>query len=165
MTGLWLVGVMGTGKTTAGRLAASDLGVPFWDTDELVEAEAGALLAEIWDREGEEGFRRREKAVIAGLAEAEGVIATGGGAVLDPDNRSAMSGGVVVWLTATPETVAGRVSAEGRPLLAGAPVARTIEALLAERTDLYEQVAGHVVETDGLDLREVAGRIARLWPK
>lgn len=164
MTTLWLVGVMGTGKTTAGRLAASALGVPFHDTDEHIEAEADATVAEIWESEGEAGFRSREKASIARLSGEVGVVATGGGAVLDAANREAMTG-IVVWLTATPETVAGRVEAGGRPLLAGRPVAETITALLRRRKRLYESVASHVVATDGRDVNTVAELIARLWPE
>lgn len=164
MTTLWLVGVMGTGKTCAGRLTAATLGLPFHDTDELIEAEAGATVAEIWGDEGETGFRTREKAVMARLSGEAGIVATGGGVVLDPANREAMTG-IVVWLTATPETVAGRVEADGRPLLDGDPVAVTIAALLHEREHLYEAVATHVVVTDGRDVSTVAELIARLWPE
>lgn len=164
MTTLWLVGVMGTGKTTAGRLTAASLGLPFRDTDELIEAEAGATVAGIWREEGEAGFRSREKAVVARLSGEVGIVATGGGVVLDPANREAMTG-TVVWLTATPETVADRVEAQGRPLLDGGSVTEKIAALLHERAHLYESVATHVVATDGRDVNTVAHLIARLWPE
>lgn len=164
MTTLWLVGVTGAGKSTAGRIAAIDLGVPFWDTDELIEADSGAPVAEIWTREGEEAFRALEAEVVARLSGAVGIVATGGGAVLDPANRAAMKG-TVIWLTASPTTVAERIDPTGRPLLAGANVAERIEALLEEREHLYEEMAGHILATDGLDVRAVADRIARLWPE
>ncbi len=164
MTAIWLVGVMGAGKTTTGRLAASLLGVPFRDTDELIESQAGMKISEIWARDGEEGFRALESAVIASLAGSDGIVATGGGAVLDPDNRRAMTG-VVVWLTASPQTVADRVDSAGRPLLAGSGVTERVATVLAEREAIYLDLATDVVATDGLDEDAVAERIARLWPK
>ena len=101
MTTLWLVGVMGAGKTTAGRMAASVLGVPFWDTDEMVESDAGASIAEIWAKDGEDAFRDLESSVVARLSGEEGIVATGGGAVLDPANREAaleLIGDLEQWL-------------------------------------------------------------------
>ena len=143
-------------------MAASVLGVPFWDTDEMVESDAGASIAEIWAKDGEDAFRDLESSVVARLSGEEGIVATGGGAVLDPANREAMSG-VVVWLTASPDTVAGRIDPAGRPLLAGAPVAVGIARLQGAREHIYERLADHTLATDGLDLRTVADRIARLW--
>ncbi len=162
MTRLWLVGAMGTGKTSAGRLAAAALGVPFWDTDEIVEATAGTTVAAIWAEEGEEGFRAREKAVVSRLSGEVGVIATGGGVVLDPANRETKTG-TVAWLKARPETVATRIESTGRPLLAGASVEESITAILREREHLYESVATDVVDTDGRDPNTVADLVARLW--
>src|SRR5690606_39805260 len=100
---IWLVGVMGVGKTSAGRLAAQRLGVPFSDTDEMVERQAGATIPAIWRVHGEEGFRALEARAVEAAAETGGVVATGGGAVLSEANRGKMTG-TVSWPSARPGT-------------------------------------------------------------
>jgi shikimate kinase len=99
-----LTGFMGTGKTAAGRVLSASLGFRFVDTDDLVRERAGMDIAVIFEREGEAGFRRREREAIASLAGREGlVIATGGGAVVDPENAAALRRlGPIVWLRARP---------------------------------------------------------------
>lgn len=163
---MWLVGMMGTGKTAAGRVAANRLGVAFADTDELVEAEAGRPIGELWESDGESVFRALERKVVGELAGLDGVVAGGGGVVLDEGNREVIRQGTVVWLSASPSALIERLGpVEGRPLLAGAvskPV-ETLSRLLEEREDLYRSLADHEIDTEDLEVDEVARRIERVW--
>ena len=111
-----LIGYRGTGKSTVGRLLADRLGLPFIDTDTLVEARAGKPIPAIFAADGEEGFHALEREVCAGLAAAQGVIATGGGAVLDPENVAALRHGARVFLLEGPpeELPAAAPPATGR---------------------------------------------------
>ena len=155
-----LVGPMGSGKSAVGALLAHRLGVALRDTDTDVEAAAGASVAQLFAAEGEEAFRRREQdAVLAALAEHDGVLALGGGAVLSAPVRAAMAAHAVVLLRASWASVGDRVARDRtRPLLAGGAQERW-EALLTARRPLYEQVATAVVDTDGLGPEEVAGAV------
>lgn len=163
MTRIWLVGMMGTGKTSAGRRAAELANAPFHDTDDLAVVRSGVTIGTLWEEEGEAAFRRLESEVIAELASAEGILATGGGAVIDPANRSNMTG-TVVWLSARPETIVDRTGTGGdRPLLAGDGLAERVAQLMRERSPAYEEVATHRIDTDGLTIDEVAHEIASLW--
>ncbi|MFZ5814476.1 MAG: shikimate kinase [Bacillota bacterium] len=163
-----LIGLMGSGKSAVGRLLADRLGRPFVDTDALIEAEAGLPIPELFAREGEEGFREREARVIAAVAARRGlVIATGGGAVLRPENRAALrASGLVVWLYAPPEALYHRAKAQGverRPLLAGTDPLERLRALAAERAGAYEAAAHVRVETDGRPLLAVVTEIQELF--
>lgn len=163
---MWLVGMMGSGKTVAGRRAASRLGVGFADTDELVAERAGRPIPELWESEGEGGFRARERVVLGGLAGFDGIVATGGGAVLDEGNRTVIGGGTVVWLRAEASVLAERVGRSGahRPLLPdGTTPSESLTRILDERNGLYRMLADHQIETEGLDVDEVAHRIEALW--
>ena len=165
-TRLWLVGLMGSGKTSAGRMAADRLGLLFWDSDALVEERAGCTIPELWDQVGEGGFRAIEKEVTASLASRDGVVATGGGVVLDPANRAVLTRtGKVVWLRGAPETLASRIINHlDRPLLRSSKsVATTLGKLARQRRPLYEEVATHVVDTDDKDLDQVARAIEEIW--
>ena len=148
-----LVGLMGAGKTTVGRLLAERLARPFVDTDALVEAEAGRPVSEIFATEGERGFRQREAAAVRRVAALRGqVLAVGGGAVLDPANVTHLRGtGDLVLLDAPAGTLAERVGdAAGRPLLTGAePVADRLAELRSERDAAYRAAAEHAVDTAG----------------
>jgi shikimate kinase len=162
---LWLVGMMGSGKTEAGRRVAKRLDMPFVDLDREVERRVGRSVAEIWEQEGEAGFRRLEAEELRRLTAAEGqVIATGGGAVLDPDNVARIRGsGRVFWLDAPAEVLAARMAEGGsRPLLAGSEPAGRLSAILTERRRLYRLAAHHRVAADR-DPDEVAARIEALW--
>ncbi len=164
-THLVLVGLMGSGKSTVGRLCAERLGRPFVDTDELVEALSGQTVASLFAG-GEPEFRAWEvQAVTAAVSESEPhIIACGGGAVLDPINRERLRAcGIVVWLQASPEVLADRVgSGSGRPLLAAdggrSPVERLRE-LSESRRAAYEAAASIVVQTDGLAPGDVATEV------
>lgn len=155
-----LVGAMGAGKTTVGRLVAEALGVEFLDTDEMIERTAGKTVSEIFVDDGEPHFRALERAAVAeALAAHEGVLALGGGAVVDPATRDLLAGHRVVFLRVGLSDAAQRVGlGVSRPLLLG-NVRGRIKQLLDERAPVYESVARHVVETDGLSAAEVADRV------
>lgn len=161
------MGLMGSGKTSAGRMAAERLRVPFHDIDELVTAVAGMSIPEVWASLGEEGFRRLEAAAVANVAGEDGIVATGGGVVLAPENRIMMSdSSKVVWLTGSPTSLASRIDDTGeRPLLARSEtsVEQSLAELLVEREHLYREVATHVIDTTGRDLAEVSRQIEGIW--
>jgi len=147
---VYLVGMMGAGKTTVGRLLARRLKLRFLDSDHEIERRCGAAVPLIFDIEGEAGFRARESAVLAELTALEGVVlATGGGAVLAEDNRRRLSAsGAVVYLRAQPEDLYERVRQDrNRPLLATADPLGRLRSLYLERDPLYRSVADLVVDT------------------
>jgi shikimate kinase len=163
--GITLVGYRGSGKSTVAPLLAARLGRPWVDSDREVEAAAGMSIRQIFETEGEAGFRRREKSALAALlARGDLVIAAGGGAVLDAQTRRAMrQAGVVIWLNADPKTLAGRIAADpgtndNRPNLAGGGL-EEIQALRAAREPLYREVAALVIDTAPLTPAEVVDRI------
>ena len=155
-----LVGSMGAGKTTVGRLVADALGVEFLDTDEVVEQQAGRTVAEIFIDEGEARFRELERQAVAeALASHDGVLALGGGAVLDAGTRELLAKHPVVFLRVGLSDAAQRVGlGVSRPLLLG-NVRGRMKQLLDERTPVYEAVARHVVDTDGRSADEVADEV------
>jgi shikimate kinase len=158
-----LVGPMGAGKTTVGRLVADALGVGFLDTDQLVEGRTGREVAEIFIDEGEAYFRQLEREAVAdALASHDGVLALGGGAVLDVGTREHLAGHRVVFLRVGLAEAAQRVGlGVSRPLLLG-NVRGRIKQLLDERAPVYESVATDVVDTDGLSAHDVADRVRAL---
>jgi shikimate kinase len=157
-----LVGPMGAGKTTVAGLLAERWGVRARDTDEDVEAVAGRPISEIFVDQGEEQFRRLERAAVRdALAAHRGVLALGGGSVLDPDNRADLRGHRVVFLRVGLSDAVKRVGlGVGRPLLLG-NVRSRIKALLDERMPLYLEVAQLTVDTDGRAAEDVADEVAR----
>jgi shikimate kinase len=152
-----LVGPPGAGKTTVGRLLAASLGVPFRDTDADVEAVAGKSIADIFFDEGEERFRDLERAAVAAaLAEHEGVLSLGGGAVLAEETRTLLRGHRVVLLSVGLADAAKRVGlSRDRPVLALNPRA-TLHTLLEKRLPFYREVASVEIVTDGRSPEEVA---------
>ncbi|MFL6076534.1 MAG: shikimate kinase [Mycobacteriales bacterium] len=156
-----LVGPPGAGKTTVGRLLAERLGVPFADTDAAVEAKAGKPVAEIFYDDGEPAFRALEAAAVADtLTTHPGILALGGGAVLDPATRALLRPHTVIYLAVTLPEAAKRVGLNrDRPLLLG-NVRTQLKALLDARTPLYREVATHTIPTDHEDPATLAATIA-----
>jgi shikimate kinase len=159
---IFLVGMMGVGKTTVGRLLAQRLKRPFFDSDAQVQANTGKTVPEIFASEGEAAFRAEEKRALREAAESRtpAVVAVAGGAVLDPDNRAVLkSTGTVVWLRATVATMAKRVGrGAGRPLLGDDPAA-ALAALYPQRERFYAELADIVVDVDGMEADAVADKI------
>lgn len=155
-----LVGPMGAGKSTVGRLLAERLGAAFRDTDDDVEAAEGRPISDIFVDAGEEYFRAVERAAVAtALAEHGGVLALGGGAVMAEQTRALLAGHRVVFLRVGLTDAAARVGlGASRPLLLG-NVRGTMKTLLDERAPVYESVATAVVDTDGLTPQEVASAV------
>lgn len=151
MRNVILVGPMGAGKSTIGRLLAKELRLPFRDSDKEIEQRTGANIPWIFDVEGELGFREREHSVIAELCDQQGVVlATGGGAVLREDNRQALRrGGCVVYLHTSVDQQLERTGRDrNRPLLQTADPERVLMDLMAVRHPLYASIADITVETD-----------------
>lgn len=149
-TNIFFVGLMGAGKTTVGRAVARRLGRPFFDSDHEIEARTGARIPVIFELEGEAGFREREAQVIAELTAREAlVLATGGGAILRPENRAALHDrGLVVYLRANPHDLWLRTRKDkNRPLLQTDDPKAKLEALYSVRDPLYRECAHFVVET------------------
>lgn len=161
---IFLIGPMGSGKTAVGRQLARLLGVPFYDSDAEVERRAGVDIPYIFEQEGEAGFRQREIEAIDALTRLEPVVmATGGGAILRPENRAVLrERGTVVYLETSLGQQLQRVgSGKGRPLLRDGDPAERLRALRAEREPIYRQLADHVVHTDNRRVVRVAGQILR----
>jgi len=160
-----LVGMMGAGKTTVGRLVARRLGRPFRDSDEEVLARTGRTIPEIFQLYGEPAFRAQEKMVLASALSSgvPSVIAVAGGAVLDPDSRRRIRrGGATIWLRAAPRTLARRVGGgAGRPLLERDP-AGTLAKLDAARRPVYQALADGVVDVDATRPHEATDRVVHL---
>lgn len=158
---LFLVGPMGSGKSTVGKHLADLLECPFIDSDAEIEQRAGADIPWIFDVEGEAGFRRRETAVLQDLAERSGVIATGGGAVVAQENRELMARtGAVVFLNISVAQQLKRTgSGEGRPLLQEGDREATLKKLMSEREPLYKALADVIISGGGANARKVARQI------
>lgn len=159
---IFLVGPMGAGKSTVGRQLSRALKKRFVDSDKAIEERTGASISLIFDVEGEDGFRKREQAMIEELtALDEVVLATGGGAVLNEGNRAnLMSRGFVVYLCAPVDLLVERTSRDrSRPLLQTDDLASRVEELLKERDPVYRGVADAVVQTDRRSARHVVREI------
>lgn len=156
-----LVGTMGVGKSTVGRLLAERLGVAHRDTDDDIVTGQGRAVVDLFREHGEAGFRALEKeAVRVALAEHDGVLSLGGGAVLDEGTRALLTGRHVVWLTMDEAEAVRRVAGDrGRPLLAAGDAAGRWAALDRARRPLYEQVAACAVTTDGRTPQEVTAAV------
>ena len=160
---LVLVGAPGAGKSTVGRRVAEQLGVPFVDTDLLIEASSAMSVSDIFVTLGEPEFRRREEEAVAeALLTQRGVVALGGGAVLSAATRSRLAQHRVVWLRVSMSDAATRVGMNtARPLLLG-NVRTTLSGLLNERTPLYDEVCSAVVDTSDRKIREVIADVVAL---
>lgn len=155
---VYLVGLMGAGKTTIGRSLAKRLDLAFVDSDREIEARTGVSIPTVFEIEGEEGFRKRESQVIADLAQQRGlVVATGGGVVLRPENRANLSAsGFVVYLNVPPHTLWERTRHDrNRPLLQVDDPLRRLKELYAQRDPFYREVADLVVDGSRINAQGV----------
>lgn len=156
---IFLVGPMGAGKSTIGKLLAAQLELPFADSDKVIEDRSGADIPWIFDVEGEAGFRRRESAVLQDLCNgAPQVIATGGGIVLMPENRALLKNhGFVVYLRASLDQLVERTSKNSnRPLLQVADPRAKLQEILLHREPFYDDVADLVCDTDDCTPKQAA---------
>ncbi|WP_222910587.1 shikimate kinase AroK [Pseudomonas sp. DNDY-54] len=172
MFNIILVGPMGAGKSTIGRLLAKELRLPFRDSDKEIEQRTGASIPLIFDVEGELGFREREHAAIKDICQMRGVVlATGGGAVLRQDNRQLLrASGRVIYLRTSVEQQLDRTSRDrNRPLLQTANPREILTSLMAVRDPLYREVADIIILTDERPPRlvvvEILGQLQALAPR
>ncbi|MDD2800674.1 MAG: shikimate kinase AroK [Methylobacter sp.] len=163
---IYLIGLMGAGKTTIGRQLAKALAVPFYDSDKAIEERTGVDIPTIFEFEGEQGFRDREQKMLEQLTQMDGIVlATGGGAVLREDNRKALkSNGFVVYLQCAIDRILERTRRDTqRPLLQTDNPRSRLEALFAEREPLYLSCADFKVDTGTLPSKEVVNRILEAY--
>lgn len=162
MTNVFLIGPMGSGKSAVGRQLARRLGLRFVDSDEEIQARTGVDIPYIFEREGEAGFRQREAEVIDALTREEGVlIATGGGAILDPASRARLRerGRVVYLRTSVDQQLARTRRSNDRPLLDNPDPRGTLARLFEQRAPLYLEVAEIVIDTDGRKVKSVVDQV------
>jgi shikimate kinase len=148
---IFLIGPMGAGKTSVGRLLAKLLGLEFYDSDQVIEQQTGANIPWIFDIEGEAGFRKREAKAIAELTQEEGIVlATGGGVVLNPANRVYLSKrGIVIYLNVSIEAQVQRTGrSRNRPLILHKHSKDVLETLKKDRDSLYQEVADYIIDTN-----------------
>lgn len=153
---------MGAGKSAVGRQLARMLHLDFVDSDDEIELRTGVDIPFVFEKEGEEGFRKREANVIDDLSQRDGIVlATGGGAVVNPQNRNHLGArGLVIYLHTTVDQQLSRTrKGRGRPMLDSDNPRAVLEALMAEREPLYREIADLTVETDGRKVRAVANEI------
>ena len=163
---LYLVGMMGSGKTSTGRPLAERLGYGFVDADAVIEQAAGCSIPDIFDRDGEAGFRSLESQVLSAISQRHSlVVATGGGVVTQPENWGMLHSGIVIWLDVVPDQLLQRLNADStvRPLLQSADPEAALNALLNERRPLYAEADLTVVINDETP-EAVADGILQLVP-
>ena len=163
---LYLVGMMGSGKTSTGRPLAERLGYGFVDADAVIEQAAGCSIPDIFDRDGEAGFRSLESQVLSAISQRHSlVVATGGGVVTQPENWGMLHSGIVIWLDVVPEQLLQRLKADStvRPLLQTADPEVALNTLLNERRPLYAEADLTVVINDETP-EAVADGILQLVP-
>ena len=163
---LYLVGMMGSGKTSTGRPLAERLGYGFVDADAVIEQAAGCSIPEIFERDGEAGFRSLESQVLSAISQRHSlVVATGGGVVTQPENWGLLHSGIVIWLDVVPDQLLKRLNADStvRPLLQTADPEAALNALLNERRPLYAEADLTVVINDETP-ETVADGILQLVP-
>lgn len=165
MKNIFLIGFMGCGKSTIAKLLSDRLGVAQVEMDELIVQEQGMPITEIFEKYGEEHFRNIETDLVRRLQDENGVVVScGGGAVLREENRRMMKeAGVIIWLTAAPETILERVKhSTNRPVLNGNMNVDYISSLMEKRHECYEAAADFCVKTDGKDRKTICEEICEL---
>lgn len=161
---IFLVGPMGAGKSTIGRALAKELKLDFFDSDEVIEQRAGADISWIFDIEGEEGFRQREIKIIDELTQKQNIVlATGGGVIISPENRSVLAArGTVIYLKTSLEQQYERTKRDTRrPLLQTDNLTERLEELRDARQPYYEELSDVSFETDKLTVKAVANNIVK----
>jgi shikimate kinase len=159
---IYLIGLMGAGKSTVGRMLAKRLGKTFFDSDHEIEKRCGVKIPTIFEMEGEEGFRKRESAVIKDLTQMQDIVlATGGGSVLLSENRTYLhENGYVVYLRANPHELWVRTrNDKGRPLLNTADPQKKLKELFEIRDPLYTSIAHQTVETGKPNVNQLTNKL------
>ena len=162
---IFIVGPMGSGKSTVGKIISNELFLNFYDTDEEIETRTGASIDWIVDLEGEDGFRKRESKILEEMVQQNSIVlSTGGGIILSESNRELLSSRGSVFYLATPIAVQlERTSKDkDRPLLKNGDPGKILEELHMARESLYEAVADHIVNTEGKSSQEVSEEIIKL---
>ena len=162
---IFIVGPMGSGKSTVGKIISSELFLTFYDTDEEIETRTGASIDWIFDLEGEEGFRKRESKILEEMVQKNSIVlSTGGGIILSESNREMLSSRGTVFYLATPIAVQlERTSKDkDRPLLKDGDPGEILKNLHLARESLYKEVADYSVNTEGKSSQEVSSEIIKL---
>ena len=162
---IFIVGPMGSGKSTVGKIISDELFLNFFDSDDEIESRTGASIDWIFDLEGEEGFRKRESSILEEMVKQNSIVlSTGGGIILSDSNREMLSSRGTVFYLSTPISVQiERTSKDkDRPLLKNGDPEEILTRLQKERKDLYESVSDHVIETENKSSQEVASEIINL---
>ena len=160
-----IVGPMGSGKSTVGKIISDELFLDFYDTDEEIEGRTGASIDWIFDLEGEDGFRKRESEMLEEMVQKNSIVlSTGGGIILASSNRELLSSRGTVFYLSTPISVQiDRTSKDkDRPLLKNGDPGKILKKLDTQRKELYKSVSDHVVETENKTSQEVAAEIIKL---
>ncbi len=162
MDNIVLIGFMGSGKSTVGKILADRLELDFVDTDRMIEERTGRSIQQIFSDEGEDRFRDLEKRVVASIcAVANTVVSAGGGVILRRENRSLLKKETVVYLRLTEEELLDRTARlSGRPLLRGRDRKARVRDLLSQRSHLYEQTADVIIDVEKMSASQVADEIA-----
>ena len=159
---IFLIGPMGTGKSTIGRQLAEKTGKHFYDSDQEIEQKTGATVSLIFEIEGEPGFRQRECKTIEELSALKNIVlATGGGAILSESNRECLKGnGTVIYLRSSVDTILGRMAKDKqRPLLQTDDKEKKIRELLEQRVPIYEELADYSIDTDGYSVGQMVKKL------
>ena len=162
---IFIVGPMGSGKSTVGKIISDELFLNFFDTDDEIESRTGASIDWIFDLEGEEGFRKRESSILEEIVKKNSIVlSTGGGIILSDSNREMLSSRGTVFYLSTPISVQlERTSKDkDRPLLKNGDPEEILTRLQKERKDLYESVSDHIIDTENKSSQEVATEIINL---
>ena len=162
---IFIVGPMGSGKSTVGKIVSDELFLDFFDTDDEIEIRTGASIDWIFDLEGESGFRRRESEMLDEMVKRNSIVlSTGGGIVLESTNRELLSSRGTVFYLSTPISVQVERTAKDkdRPLLKNGDPEKILSKLHNEREEFYKSVSDHIIETEDKSSQEVASEIIKL---